>query len=224
VARAEADGTAQDLSELFDVVRANGTPTGEVKTRADVHRDGDWHRSVHVWVAGKSNEVPFLLLQCRSLKKDTWAGRLDATVGGHYRHGESLDDALREVEEEIGVPVEQRDLRRLGIRWCASEEEAGVLDREIQDLFLLQDDRRLGSYSPNPDELAALVRVPIDGLLELFSNEADEISALNLRPGDSEPSEITITRDVFIPTLDNYYYRVAIAANRTFAGDRHVAV
>lgn len=222
--RSEADGLAQDPSELFDVVRANGTPTGQVKTRADVHRDGDWHRSVHVWVAGISDKGPFLLLQRRSLKKDTWAGRLDATVGGHYRHGESLDDALREVEEEIGVPVEQCDLRRLGIRWCASEEEAGVLDREIQDLFLLQDDRPLGSYSPNPDELAALVRVPIDGLLELFSNGTDEVIALSLRQGDSEPSEITITRDDFIPALDNYFYRVAIAIKRAFAGDRHVAV
>jgi isopentenyldiphosphate isomerase len=224
MARVEADGVAQDPLELFDVVRSDGTPTGEIKTRAEVHRDGDWHRSVHVWVAGNSNGEPFLLLQRRSFRKDTWAGRLDSTVGGHYRHGEGLDDALREVEEEIGVPVEQRDLRRLGVRWCASEEEIGVRDREIQDLFLLHDDRPLKNYAPNPDELEALVHAKIADLLALFSGEADEIPAISLRPGDREQSEISVTRDDFIPAIDQYFYRVAIAVSRVLAGERYVAV
>src|SRR3954453_8946438 len=112
--RSEADGIAQDPSELFDVVRADGKPTGEVKRRADVHRDGDWHRSVHVWIAGRDDRGRFFLVQRRSAQKDTWPLRFDATVGGHYRHGESLADALREVEEEIGIAATEQDLRRLG--------------------------------------------------------------------------------------------------------------
>src|SRR5690242_15381466 len=100
-----ADGSvAQDPAELFDVVRYDGTPTGVVKPRAAVHRDGDWHRAVHVWVTGLGPAgEPFLLAQRRSTAKDTWPGRLDATVGGHYRAGEGLAEALRETEEEIGV-------------------------------------------------------------------------------------------------------------------------
>ena len=43
---------AQDPGELFDVVRGDGAPTGRIKPRAAVHRDGDWHRAVHVWVTG----------------------------------------------------------------------------------------------------------------------------------------------------------------------------
>src|SRR5688572_13467258 len=35
---------AQDPNEPFDVIHADGTPTGRVKTRAEIHRDGDWHR------------------------------------------------------------------------------------------------------------------------------------------------------------------------------------
>jgi isopentenyldiphosphate isomerase len=222
--RVEADGIAQDPSELFDVFRADGVPTCEVKTRSDVHRDGDWHRSVHVWVACESTDGRFLLIQRRSFQKDTWPGRLDATVGGHYRHGETLAETLREVEEEIGVPVVEEDLRRLGIRIGASEEEPGVLDREIQDLFLLRDDRPLVEYSPNPDELDMLVRVPIEDLLALFSQEVDDIQAECVRPGERETSIITVIRDDFIPTIDNYYYRVAIAADRILAGERHVMV
>ena len=29
--------------EMFDVRRPDGALTGRVKTREDVHRDGDWH-------------------------------------------------------------------------------------------------------------------------------------------------------------------------------------
>src|SRR5918992_5130264 len=123
---------AQDPRELFDVVRADGLPLGIRKARAEVHRDGDWHRSVHVWVAGRDDGGPFLLCQRRGLGKDTWPGKLDATVGGHLRAGEDLDEALREVEEEIGVAVGRADLRPLGERLCASEAEPGILDRELQ--------------------------------------------------------------------------------------------
>src|SRR5215211_8527831 len=94
---------AQDPTERFDVVNADGTPTGRTKARRDVHRDGDWHRAVHVWIAGIGRDgEPFLLFQRRGPEKDTWPNRLDETVGGHYRAGEQLRDSLREVEEEIG--------------------------------------------------------------------------------------------------------------------------
>jgi isopentenyldiphosphate isomerase len=224
MARVEADGVAQDPAELFDVVRADGTPTGNVKTRAEVHRDGDWHRSVHVWVAGESDAGRFLLLQRRGFQKDTWPGRLDATVGGHYRHGEGLAEVLREVEEEIAVAVDEGDLKRLGVRVCASEEEPGVLDREIEDLFLLRDDRPLGEYSLNKDELDALVAVRIEDMFALFSGEVDAIPAESLRPGERSTSTISIDRDDFIPTIDNYFYRIAIGANRALSGERHVVV
>jgi hypothetical protein len=36
--------------EHFDVLTPDGTPTGVSKPRSDVHRDGDWHACVHIWV------------------------------------------------------------------------------------------------------------------------------------------------------------------------------
>ncbi|MCC6315401.1 MAG: NUDIX domain-containing protein, partial [Thermomicrobiales bacterium] len=108
---------AQNPGELFDIVRADGSPTGLTKPRASVHRDGDWHRSVHVWVAGiDPDNEPWLMFQQRGAGKDTWPGRLDATVGGHFGAGETLRDALREVREEIGVEPHFDLLRPLGVR------------------------------------------------------------------------------------------------------------
>ena len=215
---------AQDPAELFDVYRADGEPTGRVKPRAAVHRDGDWHRAVHVWVSGHDDEVgPFLLMQRRSLAKDTWPGVLDATVGGHYRAGESLAETLRETEEEIGVIVAMRDLLPLGVRVCANEvPELGIYDRELQDVFLLLDDRPLIEYRPHPAELAELIRIPLTPLIDLLRGQAEPIAVLRIVPGDAEASLATISVGDFVPTVDRYVLRVAVAVDRVLRGERDV--
>ena len=215
---------AQDPRELFDVVRADGVPLGFSKARADVHRDGDWHCAVHVWVAGRDEGGPFLLSQRRALGKDTWPGKLDATVGGHLRAGEGVDEALREVEEEIGVAVVRGDLRSLGVHLSVNEAEPGVRDRELQSVFLLRDDRPLAGYRPHPVELASLVKLPLPPLLDLLAGDRPSMPAEAIVPGRAVASPVAITAEDFIPTVDRYFYRVAIAADRALRGERHVAV
>lgn len=36
--------------EYFDVLDEFGAQTGRTKLRKEVHRDGDWHASVHIWI------------------------------------------------------------------------------------------------------------------------------------------------------------------------------
>jgi isopentenyldiphosphate isomerase len=218
-------GSAQDPDEPFDIVTADGSPTGRVKPRAEVHRDGDWHRAIHVWVAGLDDQgAPFLTLQRRSPHKDTWPARLDATVGGHYRAGETLAETLREIEEEIGIVPDPRKLRPLGIRVCANEAQPGIIDREIQDVFLLRDDRPLADFRPNPAELAALVRFPLETLVPFLAGEGSEIDGESLAPAAARTEPITAQRDDFIPTVDRYFLRVAIAAQHVLRGERYVAI
>jgi isopentenyldiphosphate isomerase len=216
---------AQDPGEPFDVITADGRPTGRVKTRAEIHRDGDWHRAIHVWVAGVDDRgAPFLTLQRRSPHKDTWPARYDATVGGHYRAGETLAETLREVEEEIGIIPDLRNLRPLGVRVCANEAQPGIVDREIQDVFLLRDDRPLQCFRPNPAELAALVRFPLETLVPFLADEGSEVDGESLAPGATRAQPITARSDDFIPTIDRYFLRTAIAAQHALRGERYVAV
>ena len=221
-----ADDLAQDPGELFDVYRADGEPTGRTKPRAAVHRDGDWHRAVHVWVAGRDDETgPFLLMQRRSRAKDTWPGVLDVTVGGHYRAGESLADTLRETEEEIGVTVTLGSLIPLGIRVTAWEEpETGLYDRELQDVFLLLDDRPLVDYRPHPAELAELLRIPLAALIDLQRGNPEPIVVDRIAPGDVAAQQTTIGSGDFVPTIDRYVLRVALATERVLRGDRDVLI
>ena len=217
--------TAQDPHEPFDVITADGTPTGRVKPRAEIHRDGNWHRAIHVWVAGLDRgDAPFLIFQRRAARKDTWPDRFDATVGGHYRAGETLADTLREVEEEIGIIPDAHHLRALGVRVCANEAQPGIIDREIQDLFLLRDDRPLEDFRPNPAELASLVRFPLETLVPFLAGETSEIRGQAVASGTGGAESITARLDDFIPTVDRYFLRIAIAAGQVLRGERYVVV
>ena len=66
--------------ELIDVLLPDGTPAGSRKTKDEVHRDGDWHRSVHVWIMTPDGQ---LLLQRRSLAKENHPGLWDISAAGH---------------------------------------------------------------------------------------------------------------------------------------------
>src|SRR5680860_487301 len=140
---------AQNPDELFDLVSADGEPLGRSKTRAAVHRDGDWHRAMHLWIYGRRETGPFLLFQRRCRFKDTAPGRLDPTVAGHYKAGETLRETLREVEEEIGIEADPAATRYVGVRVRSSESEPGVIDRELQEVFLWERAASLEHYAPN---------------------------------------------------------------------------
>jgi isopentenyldiphosphate isomerase len=215
---------AQDPDEPFDVIHADGRPTGRVKSRAAIHRDGDWHRAVHIWITGIDNGAPFLTFQRRASRKDTWPDRYDATVGGHYRAGETLAEALREVKEEIGLTPDPGQLRPLGVRVCANEVERGIIDRELQDVFLLRDDRPLIEYHPNPAELAALARFPLPTLIPFLAGEVTPVRGESFTAGDQAAMPTIASSDDFIPSIDRYFLRVALAAHNALRGDRYVTV
>lgn len=210
--------------ELFDVLDAWGTPTGHVKRRADVHRDGDWHRAFHCWVLDLSDpERPHLLFQRRGAHKDTWPSKLDVTVGGHYASGETLREVVREAEEEIGVAVSPNELIRLGIRQAVGEGESGVKDHEIQDVFLWRASAPLASYRPQPMEVTALERVAVSDALALFSGQVNRVRSRVLLPAGDQ-SDRWVTEDDLVPTLDRYFYRVAVVADLAAQGYPHLTI
>ena len=163
-----------EARELFDLYDAEGHALGRAKARDDVHRDGDWHRSAHIWIYTSEGR---LLFQRRAPDKDTWPVRLDASVGGHYRAGEGLPGVVREAHEELGVAVDPHELVPLGVRRVVSL-EPGVIDREIQDIYLLRRDLPLTAYQPDPNE--------IDGLALLDAGEAARLHAGTIEQAAAE--------------------------------------
>ena len=119
--------------ELFDVLTADGRKTGLTKERSAVHRDGDWHGSVHIWVFRRGK----VLLQRRAAGKDSYPLFLDAGCTGHIDAGEdALSAAVREVSEEIGLKITPDRLQRL---FCEpiTDRAPGFISNEHNTVFLL---------------------------------------------------------------------------------------
>lgn len=55
--------------------------------RNDVHRDGNYHRAVHVWIHAERTQE--LLLQKRADCKESWPGQWDISSAGHISAGDS---------------------------------------------------------------------------------------------------------------------------------------
>lgn len=216
---------AQNPEERFDIVTSDGRATGRTKARRDVHRDGDWHRSIHVWVYGIASAQPFLLMNQRGLDKDTWPGVLDATVGGHLAAGETVDDAYREVDEEIGITADPAKLAWIGTRLCSAESVPGIIDRELQETFLYRDDRPLAEYRPNPAELEGLIQLSLSDALRLFAEEVSQVPGVILRANDRIIESFAVTQETLLPVrIDRYFLRVAVAILRTLRHDRYVVL
>ena len=90
--------------ELLDVVDINDQVI-DVKKRGEIHALGLMHRAVHVLVF---NPQGALFLQKRSMRKDENPGQWDTSCAGHVDSGETyLNCAIRELEEELGIVVDE---------------------------------------------------------------------------------------------------------------------
>ena len=97
--------------EYIDVLDKNGNKTGEVKEIKEIYQDGNFHRTIHVWIINDNNEI---LVQKRSPKKETFAGLWAISVAGHVDAGEnSIKTAIRELKEEVNLDVDPSELEYL---------------------------------------------------------------------------------------------------------------
>ena len=92
------------MMEYFDICDENGRPLGETVSRAEAHRRGIRHRTAHIWIIRLVQGRYEVLLQQRSLQKDSFPGLFDTSSAGHVPAGqEPLPSALRELKEELGL-------------------------------------------------------------------------------------------------------------------------
>ncbi|XP_068653162.1 nudix hydrolase 3 [Aristolochia californica] len=144
--------------ELLDVLSNTGEKTGISRPRGDVHRHGDYHRAVHVWIFSESTQE--LLLQKRADCKDSWAGLWDISSAGHISAGDtSLLTARRELDEELGIklPKDAFELIFVFLQECTIN-NGKYINNEFNDVYLV----------------TTLDRIPV----EAFTLQESEVSAV----------------------------------------------
>jgi len=190
-----------DPTELLEVLTPDGQPTGRAKARAAIHLDGDWHLAFHCWILRDAGRQ--VVLQRRSLRKDTFAGMWDAAAAGHWRVGESAAEAAREIAEELGLEVPFEALVYRTRERSAREFANGLIDRELHDVYVLADDRPLNAYRPDPAEVIGVAAFAAASVLELVDGISASIDALEAvavnSPGSVESTTVRVSREDLVP-------------------------
>lgn len=156
------------MQEFFDILDENGNKTGQTKARSLVHKDGDWHAAVHIWIVNEKGEI---LLQKRAPQKDRHPNMWGvSSVGGHLSAGdEILDAAVREVKEEVGLKIKPEDLKKIGIcKFAAPEDGTGFNNKEFRHIFFLKIDKKVEDLVMQEDEVSELKFVPIEEFKKLL--------------------------------------------------------
>ncbi|HAR64405.1 MAG: NUDIX hydrolase [Candidatus Margulisiibacteriota bacterium] len=179
--------------ENIEVIDYSGESTGEVKTRKAIHKDGDWHRTVHVWILNANCQ---LLLQRRHPGKHSHPDTWDISSAGHITAGDgSLNTAIKEVKEELGIELREDELEYLFTVKQTDVMSHGFVDNEFNDVYLVEKDIKLSKVRCQKEEVTAVKYsdffelenyinnhdpeyVPHDGeyqlLFELLHNRYDE--------------------------------------------------
>lgn len=124
------------MEELIDVLDENGNKTERVETRKNVHLYALRHKVILVAIIDSDGH---LLMQQRSLKKKTNPGKWDISVAGHVSAGQtSIESAIREVEEELGLYLNKEDLNYIFSFKNISNVQENYTANHIYDFYLVK--------------------------------------------------------------------------------------
>lgn len=174
--------------ELFDILEPDGTPTGRIRERTAVHRDGDLHGTSHVWVIRqKSGPSPDsgdyldsqkgweVLLQKRARGKDAFPGCWDISAAGHMPAGSTfIETACRELEEELGITASEHELELIGMHDGAIDTQfygRPFRNHELSAVYVYSCPARVLDFTLQKEEVEAVRWVDMDECLQMVEKD-----------------------------------------------------
>ena len=158
------------MSEILDIVDEHGNPTGQTVEREKAHAQGIMHRTSHVWIVRKKEEKIQVLLQKRSINKESFPGCFDISSAGHIPAGCGyVESALRELSEELGVHAYEEDLIFCGDRlvlWDDKFNGKVFCDRQYSRVFALWLSQDEKDFILQPEEVDAVLWMDLEQCME----------------------------------------------------------
>ncbi len=142
--------------EWLDIYDENGNHTGRVAERSTFLSRGDYFLCSHIII---ENTEGLFLIQKRSESKSTRAGQWDITAGAVDAGETSLDGAIREAKEEVGL-----DLPRNAMRFLFRDRRRSC----FHDVWYVRLSFALEQCIMQESEVQALRLVPAEGLISLI--------------------------------------------------------
>lgn len=173
--------------EFINIVDDKGKSTGEVTLKSEAHRLGLFHSSVHIWFYTENGE---LLIQKRAASKDTFPNLWDVSVAGHISAGESSEQAaVREIREEIGLPIAADFLKFTGVYLEQKKPRIHIIDNEFHYIYLAELTVSVDMLDIQEEEVSAIKLIAFDD----FKNHLeDKYHAANYVPHDQKYYDFVI--------------------------------
>lgn len=160
--------------EMIDLITQEGSLTGKVAERKQIHREGLLHHASGLIILrkiiGRGYEI---LSQQRSYKKDKNAGLWDLSASGHVPSGQSpLESLNREIEEELGLFIKE-DLHLLGKFWRHEKHGENFIENELDYIYILIKDVDIEDIKVQEEEVEEVDWLSIEDFKKkLITHEA----------------------------------------------------
>ena len=159
--------------EYFDILDENGNKTGKIKLRNEVHRDGDWHKAVHIWIINDKGDI---LLQRRCATKDSNPNMLDISSAGHLTAGDdSLSGAIRELKEELNIDIQPNELQFIKTLKRSSKYTETFINNEFDDLYILRTNKEIEDMKYQEEEISEIFYVPYKEFKNMVNNKQPDL-------------------------------------------------
>ena len=213
------------MSEILDIFNEKMELIGTAP-RDVVHKEGYWHQTFHCWILTSHDNCNYLLVQKRAEFKKNAPNKLDISAAGHLLSGETKEDGIREVQEELGIYVDFDKMVDLGLRISASGIPGTKCNREFCHVVLLEDNTPLLDHNLQESEVSALVEIPIQEGLKLFAGEVESVkaNAMCVENGKKVLKVTSVSQSDFITRIDPYYLKIFIMADLYFKGSKYLAI
>lgn len=170
------------------------------ESRDTVHQLGLWHETFHCWLIDGEH----VYIQKRSADKKDFPSLFDITAAGHLLATETIEEGVREVEEELGLNLDLEKLQPKGI-----VRDVIVLpnfhDFEFANIFLYVSTFAPSDFLLQAEEVASIHRVKKEDFIQLYLQKVETVECMNIF--DEVTTEIGLSD--FVPHDDAYFEAIA---------------
>jgi 8-oxo-dGTP pyrophosphatase MutT (NUDIX family) len=121
----------------LDVYDETGKTAIGTESYDTVHRQGLWHRGVHVFILTPEGKF---VIQKRGPEVQLKPNLLEASAGGHINTGHTaIETVIYELHEEIGITVTENEIKYVGELIDQFTEQDGVIrNNEFDQIYLIR--------------------------------------------------------------------------------------
>ncbi len=192
--------------ELIDIYDSEMNLLG-VALKSQAHQEGLWHKAAHCWIITEDGNV---WLQLRGADKELYPNLLDISCAGHIAVGESSKEGcLRELEEELGLALKEKDLTKMFTHKIIID--TPFYNREFNPTYLYKTQNKLQDLKLQPEEVDGVYQADIQELQDLFFDDVKKITITGikrLKNNTYKEDSKSVTKKDFCPHGDKYYQKV----------------